>query len=121
MVSIACSPSLENLQTMTDSNGDFDRTRFRECGTDVLIEPGVFIEHPENVRIGNRVRIRRGVTIIGKQQEIWIGSDVSLYPNLFIQGSGRLVIHDKVTLYPNNYLSIGSAEGWIEIESHSHF
>lgn len=106
---------------MSEDHQSLDRTRFRECGTDVVIEPGVFIEHPENVRIGNRVRIRRGVTIIGSQKEIWIGSDVSLYPNIFIQGRGRLVIHDKVTLYPNNYLSIGSEEGWIEIGSHSHF
>lgn len=97
------------------------KKQFLECGSDVVIDPGVSIEHPQSIRLGDRVRLRRGLTIIDRQQEIQIGSDVDLYPNIFIQGSGRLIIEDKVTLYPNNYFSIGGPEGMIKIGRGSHF
>ncbi|HWL53055.1 MAG TPA: acyltransferase [Chthoniobacteraceae bacterium] len=97
------------------------RRQFRACGVDVEIEPGVWIEHPETWVVGDRVRLRRGMTVQGRLREVTIGSNVSLYPNLFIQGTGTLRIGNHVTLYPNNYLSVGGEEGLITIGSHSHF
>lgn len=95
--------------------------RFKACGVDVEVEPGVWIEHPETWVVGDRVRLRRGMTVQGKLREVTIGSNVTLYPNLFIQGSGTLRIGNHVTLYPNNYLSVGGEDGLITIGSHSHF
>ncbi len=95
--------------------------RFKACGTDVQIAPNVFIEHPENWIVGDRVRIRHNLTAYGQQKEVRIGSDVSIYPNLVIQGSGTLQIGDRVTLYAHGYLSIGDQDGRIVIGDVSHF
>lgn len=95
--------------------------RFRECGSDVIVEPGVWIEHPENFVVGDRVRIRRGTTVIGNQEEVRLGSDVSIYPNLFIQGTGRLIVGNNVIFYPNNYFSLYGEGSFIQVGSHTHF
>src|SRR6185369_2129656 len=51
-----------------------------------------------------------------------MGSDVTFWPNCFIQGSGdRLVIGDHVDFYPNTYISLGDPKGFVEIGHHTHF
>jgi acetyltransferase-like isoleucine patch superfamily enzyme len=95
--------------------------QFKECGTGVVIEPGVWIEHPESWIVGDGVKIRRGVLAQGKLQEVRLADGVHLYPNVFIQGTGTLRLGEKVILYPNNYLSVGSENGLIEIGAYSHF
>lgn len=95
--------------------------RFKACGAGVVVEDGVHIAHPESLTVGDRVRFRRGFTLIDQQEEVRIGSDVDFYPNVFIQGSGRLLIGDQVEFFPNNYLSIGGKKGRIEIGAQTHF
>ncbi len=104
------------------SSGEVDyRQLFAACGRDVVVEPGVYIEHPERWVVGDGVRFMRGFVAVGQQAEVRLGQRVIFYPNVFIQGSGRLLVGDDVTFYPQNYLSIGGAAGLIEIGSRTHF
>jgi len=51
-----------------------------------------------------------------------IGSNVTFYPNCFIQGSAdALVIDHHVDFFPNTYISTGGAGSFIEIGHHTHF
>ncbi len=98
------------------------KSRFASCGVDVYIDPSVQIEHPESFHVGDRVRIMRNVTFIGQQEEVRFDSDVTLYPNTFVQGSGRLIIESRVGLFPNTYISIGGkGKGFVTIGEHTHF
>lgn len=97
------------------------KKRFASCGVDVYIDPSVQIEHPERFHVGDRVKLMRGVTFIGEQQEVRFGNDVTIFPYSFIQGSGRLIIGNNVGLYPNTYISIGGAKGLVSIGEHTHF
>jgi acetyltransferase-like isoleucine patch superfamily enzyme len=99
------------------------RERFKSCGQGVVIEDGVHIEHPELMEIGDRVKFMRGFYMgLGKPFVCRIGSDVTFYPNCFIQGSaGRFIIEDHVDFFPNTYISLGDERSFIEIGHHSHF
>lgn len=98
------------------------KSRFAQCGVDVVIEPGVDIAHPEKFYVGDRVRIMRNVTFIGEQKEVRLGDDVTIFPNSFFQGGGSLIVGNKVGLYPNTYISIGgAAKGFVKIGDHTHF
>lgn len=94
--------------------------RFAECGTGVVIEPDVQIEHPELFRVGDRVRLGRGFYSQGST-EVIIGPDSSFFPNCFLQGSGRLELAAEVDFYPGSYLSVGGPNGLISVGPKSHF
>ncbi len=94
--------------------------RFAECGTDVVIEPDVQIEHPELFRVGDRVRLGRGFYSQGSTR-VTIGPDSSFFPGCFLQGSGRLELAAEVDVYPGGYLSVGGENGLISVGRKSHF
>jgi acetyltransferase-like isoleucine patch superfamily enzyme len=105
------------------TDNDSIKHRFKACGQNVDIAPDAIIEHPEAIEVGDNVRIMRNFQWMGKAEICRIGSNVTFYPNCFIQGDpGRFVIDDDVTFFPNQYLSLG---GWkssfVEIGRHSHF
>lgn len=99
------------------------RQRFRSCGSNVLIDPDVYIEHPECIDVGDHVRLMRGLYWIGQPEVCRIGSHVTFYPGAFLQGSPRsLVIENHVTFYPGIYISLGSSPtSETRIGHHSHF
>ncbi len=99
------------------------RKQFKSCGQNVQIADDVYIEHPESLEVGDRVNFMRGFHMIGQPQVARIGSDVTFYPNCFIQGSpGRFVIQDHVGFFPGNYISLGDwDDSFVEIGHHSHF
>lgn len=97
--------------------------RFKSCGSNVRIDEGVFIEHPETMEVGDGVAFMRGFHMIGRPRVCRIGSRVRFYPNCFIQGSpARFVVADHVGFFPCNYISLGTTEqSFVEIGHHSHF
>lgn len=99
------------------------RERFKSCGRDVVIEDGVEIEHPEMMEIGDRVRFFRGFRMIDRPAVCRIGSDVTFYPNCFIQGPAeRFEVADHVDFFPHTYLSLGKGpSSFVEIGHHTHF
>jgi len=97
------------------------REQFKSCGSNVVIEPNVFIEHPEVLEVGDNVRFMRGFYMLGAPQVCRFENRVCFFPNTFIEGSpSRLLIGNDVTFYPNTYISAGG-EGCIEIGHSSHF
>lgn len=99
------------------------RTRFKSCGSDVVIEDDVYIEHPDVMEVGHRVKFMRGFYMgMGRPGVVRIGSDVTFYPNCFIQGAAdRFVVEDHVDFFPGTYISLGGAGSFVEVGHHSHF
>lgn len=98
------------------------REQFKACGENVQIDPSVTIHVPHCLTVGDNVTIMEGFHLHDQLRIGRIGSHVTFYPNVFIQGSGELVIEDHVTFYPGVYLSVGNREqSFIRIGHHSHF
>jgi len=110
---------------MISDEADDLRRQFRRCGDDVTIAPGVVIEHPEVMEVGDRVRFMSGVHIVGRPSKIILGDDVTFQPGCFVQGgTGRLQVADRVDFYLGTYLSLGEREiapSFIDIGSDTHF
>jgi acetyltransferase-like isoleucine patch superfamily enzyme len=98
------------------------RKRFKSCGKNVELAADVFIEHPEVMDVGDNVRFMKGFYMMEGPQECRIASDVTFYPNCFIQGKAdRLIIADHVDFFPGQYLSLGGKGSFIDIAHHTHF
>ena len=98
------------------------RLRFKRCGRNVDIAPDTHIANPERLEIGDDVRIMRGFTMIDGPKDCRIGSNVTFYPNCFIQGcADRFVVENNVDFFPNTYISTGGGGSFIEIGHHTHF
>lgn len=98
------------------------RQRFKSCGQNVTFADDVFIEHPERLEVGDNVHFMRGFYMIEGPRIGRIGSDVRFYPNCFIQGSAdRFIVDHHVDFFPNTYISLGDAAGFVEIGHHTHF
>jgi len=98
------------------------RRLFKSCGEGVEIAADVYIERPERLEVGDRVKFMRGFYMMDGPQVCRIGADVAFFPNCFIQGSaGRFIIDEHVTFYPNTYISLGGESGFLEIGHHTHF
>jgi len=97
--------------------------QFKSCGNNVTIEPGVQIEHPECIELGDHVTLMSGLRWIGRPQHCRIGDHVTFYPNCFIQGSpGRFVVESHVTFFPFTYISLGDGPNcFVHIGHHTHF
>lgn len=96
------------------------RSQFARCGSDVVIEPDVYIEHPELFEVGDRVRIGRGFYSQGASR-VTLGPDSSFYPGCFIQGRGHLDIASEVTFFPQSYISVGGENSVVRVGTKSHF
>ncbi|MAX27191.1 MAG: hypothetical protein CMJ19_22065 [Phycisphaeraceae bacterium] len=97
------------------------REELKACGDHVQIDPNVTIHVPHCLSVGNYVNIMQGFHLHEQLRVGRIGDHVTIYPNVFIQGIGELIIDDHVTLYPGVYLSIGRGEkSFIHIGHHSH-
>tara|TARA_Y100000589_G_C27189385_1_gene644095 strand:+ start:1256 stop:1873 length:618 start_codon:yes stop_codon:yes gene_type:complete len=98
------------------------RKQFSACGENVIVDPNAIIHAPQCLSVGNNVTIMHGFHLHDALRIGRIGNDVTIYPNVFIQGSSELIIEDHVTLYPGVYLSTGNSEkSFIHIGHHSHF
>jgi acetyltransferase-like isoleucine patch superfamily enzyme len=85
-----------------------NRFLFGAYGKDVYIEPGVVINRPRFVHVGNQVRIKRNTSINlhpkdKKSNEIllFIGDNVIISESCFISACNRIVIEENVGISPN--------------------
>jgi acetyltransferase-like isoleucine patch superfamily enzyme len=85
-----------------------NRFLFGAYGKDVYIEPGVVINRPRFVRVGNHVRIKRNTSINlhpkdkkSKEPLLFIGDDVIISESCFISACNRIVIEENVGISPN--------------------
>ena len=84
-----------------------NRFLFGAYGKDVYIEPGVVINRPRFVHVGNRVRIKRNTSINlhpadkkSKEGILFIGNDVIISEGCIISACNRIVIEDHVGISP---------------------
>ena len=85
-----------------------NRFLFGGYGKDVYIEPGVVINRPRFVQVGNHVRIKRNSSINlhpkdkkSKEILLFIGDDVIISESCFISACNRIVIEENVGISPN--------------------
>jgi len=85
-----------------------NRFLFGAYGKDVYIEPGVVINRPRFVHVGNHVRIKRNTSINlhpkdkrSKEILFFIGDNVIISESCFISACNHLVIEENVGISPN--------------------
>jgi acetyltransferase-like isoleucine patch superfamily enzyme len=84
-----------------------NRFLFGSYGKDVYIEPGVVINRPRFVHLGDRVRIKRNTSINlhpkdrnSKDGVFFVGNDVIISEGCIISACGKIVIEDSVGISP---------------------
>ncbi len=84
-----------------------NRFLFGAYGKDVYIEPGVVINRPRYVHLGNHVRIKRNTSINlhpvdkrSKEGILFIGNDVIISEGCIISACNRIVIEENVGISP---------------------
>ncbi|SDK52666.1 Acetyltransferase (isoleucine patch superfamily) [Maridesulfovibrio ferrireducens] len=78
-----------------------DLSLLKSCGTNVIIEDGVRIFHPEKISLGDNVYIGHDTILKGYYStDIVIGSNVWIGQQCFIIGAGGLTIGDYVGIGP---------------------
>ncbi len=99
------------------------RKQFKSCGKNVVIENNVFIEHPEQMEVGDNVRLMANFYMMGAPEICRLGNNVTFFPNSFVQGSpSRFIIENDVGFYPGTYISAGDGKGaFVEVGHTSHF
>lgn len=93
--------------------------RFARCGKNVVVEPGVYIQHPETFEVGDNVTFMRGFVAIERQERVVLGNNVTFHPYVTLRGKGSLFVGDNVWFAPYNHIQTGSEP--IVIGSHTHF
>jgi len=85
-----------------------NRFLFGSYGKDVYIEPGVVINRPRFVHVGNHVRIKRNTSINlhpkdkkSKDILLFVGDNVIISESCFISACNRIVIEENVGISPN--------------------
>jgi len=85
-----------------------NRFLFGAYGKDVYIEPGVVINRPRFVHVGNHVRIKRNTSINlhpkdkkSKEILLLIGNNVIISESCIISACNRIVIEENVGISPN--------------------
>lgn len=85
-----------------------NRFLFGAYGKDVYIEPGVVINRPRFVHVGNHVRIKRNTSINlhpkdkkSKDILLFIGDNVIISESCFISACNRIAIEENVGISPN--------------------
>jgi galactoside O-acetyltransferase len=72
---------------------------FAACGTDVLVSRKASIYNPEQIRVGNHVRVDDFVVLTcGPDEEVRIGDHVHLAAHAALFGGGGILIEDFVTV-----------------------
>lgn len=99
------------------------RQQFKSCGSNVVVEHNVYIEHPEALEVGDNVRFMSGFYMLGAPGVCQFGNNVCFMPNIFIEGSpARFLVGNDVTFFPGAYIASGLGDSaFTEIGHSSHF
>jgi acetyltransferase-like isoleucine patch superfamily enzyme len=82
-------------------DGRFKREDFLEIGDNVVIENGVLVFHPKNIRIGSNIYIGHNTVLHGYyKNEIHLGDDTWIGQGCFLHGAGGIRIGRAVGLGP---------------------
>lgn len=88
-------------QFHTHGRGKFTRKQFNKIGTNVVIEAGVLVFHPEHILLGSNVYVGHRTILKGYyQNRMEIGNDVWIGQDCFLHSGGGIIIEDAVGLGP---------------------
>ncbi len=91
----------KNKDYKTHGNGNFSLKDLKNTGTNVVIEGGVLIFHPENISIGNNVYIGHCTILKGYyKNEMSIGDNTWIGQNCFFHSAGGIEIGRAVGIGP---------------------
>ncbi|MGQ0798266.1 MAG: acyltransferase [Methanobacteriota archaeon] len=81
--------------------GEFRVTDFKRIGTNVILEPGVLVFHPETIEIGDNVYVGHRAILKGYHTgSMSIGSNVWIGQDSFLHAAGGIMIKDNVGIGP---------------------
>ncbi len=82
-------------------SGKFNKKDFSHVGENVIIEPGVFVFHPENIVIGDHVYIGHYTILKGYYKgKMVIGSGTWIGQQCFFHSAGDIEIGENVGIGP---------------------
>lgn len=82
-------------------SGQFTVDQFKKIGSNVVIEAGALVFHPENIEIGDDVYIGHSTILKGSPDKpMSIGSGTWIGPNCFLHSAGGLTIGTNVGIGP---------------------
>ncbi len=82
-------------------NGLFELSKLKHFGTDVVIEEGTLIFHPEHISIGNKVYIGHQTILKGYYKgEMIIGDGTWIGQHCFFHAAGNIFIGKSVGIGP---------------------
>jgi acetyltransferase-like isoleucine patch superfamily enzyme len=88
-------------QYRSHGSGEVDRGRFRRLGTNVILEPGVLVFHPERIDIGDNVYVGHQAVLKGyHRSDLIIGPDTWIGQGCFLHAGGGLHIGRAVGIGP---------------------
>ncbi len=90
-------------------------------GPAVTVAPDALFPPNHGIICRGRAVFGPGFVMQDRPARCEFGDELVMQPNVFIQGAGSLVVGDQVTFYTGSYLSLGPADGSIQIGSHTHF
>lgn len=91
------------MSNLYQSHGDgvFDLSQFSSAGENVVIERGVFVFHPENIRIGSNVYIGHQTILKGYyKNQLVLEDDVWIGQQCFLHSAGGLIVEEGVGIGP---------------------
>ena len=96
----------------------FHKARLKSLGSNVIIEKGVSFQAPENISVGDDVRVSRNTVVRGNgvdSNSVILGNSVTLMENCVLSANeGKIHISEKSWLgpgclvYGNGHITIGS-------------
>jgi acetyltransferase-like isoleucine patch superfamily enzyme len=96
----------------THGSGDVDRSQFARLGSDVVIEPGVLVFHPETIEVGDGVYVGHNAILKGYyRSKFFIGSHTWIGQSVFLHSAGGLRIGRAVGIGPTVKVFTSSHDG----------
>lgn len=85
----------------THGTGEFSLDLFGRLGTNVVLEPGILVFHPENIEIGDEVYIGHRTILKGYyENKMIIGSGTWIGQMCFFHSAGGITIGKEVGIGP---------------------
>lgn len=88
-------------QYTSEGSGEVDRSSFERIGSNVILEAGVRVFHPENISFGENVYVGHGTILKGyHDNRLVIGDNTWIGQQCFIHSAGGVTIGKNVGIGP---------------------
>lgn len=89
-------------EVRSHGSGEFTLAQFAAIGTNVVIEPGALVFHPENIYLGSHIYVGHNAMLKGyHKNEMRIGNGCWIGQMCFFHSAGGITIGENVGIGPN--------------------